>query len=322
MQDPELDEDTLRLIVKLQLEDIKNLNVSRKGKHRAGEQPDPVVAAKVYEDELRLAEQFARDAAMCKSIAEAVREDGDAIMAFELVEQQARHDRKIAQSMQGVTDTRSNQQRTRHQSDSTENTLAHVDNELLERMLALSVDNMEGESSDWAASRKQETRQCDICTDFHAEYLLRKLHCDHTYCKNCLVHLFTDCLSDESLFPPRCCRHPIPLDDAKALLDPVLVGRFKARELELSTENRTYCHRPGCSTFVPAQFIVADRAICPNCRAATCTTCKSAAHDNTDCPKDENFQQFEQFAAQEGWQRCYSCRRFVELAHGCNHMSK
>lgn len=189
-------------------------------------------------------------------------------------------------------------------------------------MLALSVRDEPGESSQWAASRKQELRQCDICTEERTAHLITKLPCDHKYCKDCVVQLYTDALTDESLFPPRCCRQPIPIDLAKPLLPPRLVGRFKAKEQELNTPNRTYCHRPTRPTFIPIQFIVADKGTCPNCKATTCVTCKATTHQGEDCPNDETTQQLLELAQQQGWRQCYFCHRLVELNPGCNHISK
>ncbi|KAH7010532.1 hypothetical protein EDB80DRAFT_839914 [Ilyonectria destructans] len=303
--DMDIDETTLHLIIELQLQDIESLAVSAKGKHRDGEQPDTIVATDAYKKELELLQQTTHDAMLCRSIADAVRQDGDAITVFELNEQQAREDRLTAQRVHAGGSFNNTPGRSR--SNSLQSSLSHVDNELFEKMLALSVRDEPGESSQWAASRKQELRQCDICTEERTAHLITKLPCDHKYCKDCVVQLYTDALTDESLFPPRCCRQPIPIDLAKPLLPPRLVGRFKAKEQELNTPNRTYCHRPACSTFIPIQFIVADKGT-------------STAHQG-DCPNGETTQQLLELAQQQGWRQCYSCHRLVELNLGCNHIT-
>ncbi|KAH8652866.1 hypothetical protein BGZ61DRAFT_575186 [Ilyonectria robusta] len=187
----------------------------------------------------------------------------------------------------------------RSRSNSMQSSLSHVDNELFEKMLALSVRDEPGESSQWAASRKQELGQCDVCTEQRTAHLITELPCDHKYCQDCVVRLYTDALTGESLFPPRCCRQPIPIDLAKPLLPPRLVGRFRAKEQELNTPNHT----------------------CPNCKATTCVTCKAAAHQGEDCPSDETTQQLPELAQQQSWRQCYSCHRLVELNLGCNHIT-
>lgn len=71
--DIDIDETTLRLIIELQLQDIKSLTVSAKGKHREGEQLDTIVATYTYKKELELLQQTAHDAMLCRSIADAVK---------------------------------------------------------------------------------------------------------------------------------------------------------------------------------------------------------------------------------------------------------
>ncbi|KAH7303901.1 hypothetical protein B0I35DRAFT_517051 [Stachybotrys elegans] len=324
MNGEELDEETLRLILELQLEDLKTIDPNEKGKHREGELPDAAVAALIYKQELQTAAQSAHDALICNSIADAVREDGAAIMASELVEQQAREDREAARRAQGQGRAAAPRDpRTSRRANSTQSSLAHVDDALLEKMLALNIRNKPGESSQQAAMRQHAEIECSICTEQHADYLLVNVGCanNHLYCNGCIARLYNDSLSDESLYPPRCCRQPISLDKVEPLLDPELIDRFQAREVEMSTSNRVYCHRSDCSNFIPPKFILADRAECPNCQAVTCAICKSAEHQGSDCPQDEALKQLEQFAAREGWQKCYACGRFIELEFGCNHMT-
>lgn len=52
----------------------------------------------------------------------------------------------------------------------------------------------------------------------------------------------------------------------------------------------------------------------------TCTVCKSVAHEN-DCPEDPALEGLMAAAAVAGYQQCYRCRRLVELALGCNHIT-
>ncbi|GKT52609.1 uncharacterized protein ColSpa_12790 [Colletotrichum spaethianum] len=50
--------------------------------------------------------------------------------------------------------------------------------------------------------------------------------------------------------------------------------------------------------------------------------CKGAEHKDQDCAQDILTQDLLQIAAANGWQRCFSCRRIVELEHGCNHIKR
>lgn len=147
-----------------------------------------------------------------------------------------------------------------------------------------------------------------------------RLSCGHHYCVGCLSVLFEDSMVDETMYPPRCCRQTIPLDDAESLPDPKLVRNSEQKSIELDTKDRTYCFDPRCSTFIPAEHIANDVAGCPSCGKRTCAICKAAAHRG-DCSGDEALQQFLQAADNQGWQRCYVCRRVVDLRSGCNHIT-
>ncbi|PHH91063.1 hypothetical protein CDD83_1808 [Cordyceps sp. RAO-2017] len=96
---------------------------------------------------------------------------------------------------------------------------------------------------------------------------------------------------------------------------------YCAKEIEFSTADRVYCHRPDCSTFVPPEFVQAGVATCPNCNAATCVACKDTEHGADNCPQDGALQEVLRVARESGWQQCKSCNRLVELTVGCYHMT-
>ena len=140
--------------------------------------------------------------------------------------------------------------------------------------------------------------------------------CQHEYCRDCIRDLFSASLTDESLFPPRCCRQNIPLKAVSIFLTKEIKKEFEKKKVEFGTPNRTYCSRPTCSTFIKAENIVDEIAFCPDCTRQTCSVCKSEAHEGEDCPNDTALQQTLDLANESGWQRCYSCRRMVELDIG------
>ncbi|KAK3345570.1 hypothetical protein B0H65DRAFT_425427, partial [Neurospora tetraspora] len=164
-------------------------------------------------------------------------------------------------------------------------------------------------------------RECVICRDHFRSDEVATVPCHHDYCRPCLVSLFTAAMTDESLFPPRCCSKPINLDQCRFLLGPQLVGRFLAKKLEFETPNRTYCSQPTCSFFIPPLFIRQDVATCVKCGHKTCGLCRGQAHTGTDCPGDPAAQEVLAMAEREGWKRCHSCKRMVELKYGCNHIT-
>ena len=182
------------------------------------------------------------------------------------------------------------------------------------------------ESSAWGASRKTKDKpmlgNCVACGDEKDFFEVARVPCknEHEYCRDCLAELFRLSMTDETLFPPRCCSEPIPLNRVRFFLPPELAKEFASKFDELNTKNRTYCHDRSCQTFVPVNAIENDIATCPNCERITCTMCKEPSHSG-DCPEDTALQQLVDTADANQWQRGYQCNKFVELSHGCNHIT-
>ncbi|KAK1640818.1 IBR finger domain-containing protein [Colletotrichum phormii] len=342
----EIDDESLRLVLQMQLEDLENIKESGKGKCRVDQVSDLDLAVDAYHAELESQAVLAADRCICKSMAKANRSDSLLIMILTKQENQATRDRAAAIRLSEGAALGDDVSPTNPPTLSEESCTNEEDEMFVRKLESLYVsvdygedddedDDEEPESSLWAASRKQSdaaaiksTRRekkttCDSCSNTYTLSAVAQLPCKHNYCRDCLRTLFELSLTDESLFPPRCCKLPIPVDrgNARALLSSKLVGEFRAKEIEFSTPNRTYCHRPTCSRFIPMEFIRADVGTCPQCRHQTCTMCKGAEHGNQDCAQDTLTQALLEVAAANGWQRCFSCRRIVELDHGCYHMT-
>ncbi|POR36152.1 Vacuolar membrane protein [Tolypocladium paradoxum] len=318
-----IDRASLDLILELQLQDAQSL---MKGKHREGEAPDAEVAAETYKSELESLASRLSDRAMSRSMARAVRMDSDALRAHADGEQQAIRDRQQALNLGGVPGAAQAGPAPDTDIDET------IDDEAMDKLRVLyghdhsPSDDEEPPSK--AAKRTEHstagsssrTRTCVACDANIAFVDVVQCPCSHGYCHDCIVRLFSASISDESLFPPRCCGQAIPLDASRKFLPADLVGRYQAKELEHGTPNRTYCHEPACSTFVPPQFIQRGVATCPRCQVETCVTCKGQSHEY-DCPQDEATQELLRVAAENGWQRCHSCHGMVELNAGCYHIT-
>lgn len=173
----------------------------------------------------------------------------------------------------------------------------------------------------YAATRPVAKSRCCTCGDDVPFYDAARAPCGHEYCRGCLRELFTLSLTDETLFPPRCCREPIPADKDRFFLTSKLLAEFQARKVEMETPDRTYCHVPECSKFIAPDNIEHQIGKCVTCNARTCSVCKAAAHVG-DCPEDPATKVLEGIAAENGWKRCGGCRRMVDLMSGCNHISK
>ncbi|KAH0422101.1 IBR finger domain-containing protein [Colletotrichum camelliae] len=289
-----MDEATLQLVIQMQQEDIRELQDQGKGKAKESDRSDADVAFDTYQAELVSVQTFAADQAMSRRIAqqEGTYPPAESSCPVEIVTEDL-----VAEEIVAADDVHTACDNDVHDNDSI-------------------VDMPE--SSSWGASR-ESTRSCISCHGGPNDLYL--VLCGHLYCVTCLQKLFQLSLVDESLFPPRCCRKPIPMDQAQHILPKQLMQEFSAKEIELSTVNRTYCHQPRCSAFIPPISIEGDVANCPACQAKTCVLCKSMAHDDV-CKNDTATQEVLKLAAEKKWPRCNKCRAIVELNMGCYHMSE
>lgn len=164
--------------------------------------------------------------------------------------------------------------------------------------------------------------RCSACTDTYPEQQVLTAPCEDRYCRACLAHLFRSSLTDETLYPPRCCTQPIPVDDARPFLPGDLVSEFIDRREELERQDRTYCHRPECSAFIPPRIINQANNIagCQTCGYETCAKCKNQLHLG-DCSESESHKQLLALAEEKKWKQCSACHRIIELNTGCNHMT-
>ncbi|KAL8684914.1 MAG: hypothetical protein Q9224_006067, partial [Gallowayella concinna] len=143
---------------------------------------------------------------------------------------------------------------------------------------------------------------CVACQDQFPQQESSHLACGHDYCHGCLVSLFNSAMTDESLYPPRCCRELIPLTLMQSHFSPQFVDAFYSRQVELSTPNRTYCSKPTCSAFIEASNIEGGEATCPICNTQTCVVCQSGTHEG-DCAQDPAVVALMTTAAREGFKQ-------------------
>lgn len=321
-----VDKASMVLILELQLQDLQDAQRLKKGKHREGEAPDAEVAAEAYKSELQSFACRLSDRTMSRSMARAVSLDSDALRAHADGEQQATHDRNQALNLGGVSggaqggpapDTAMDETLDDETMDRLRDLYGHNNNSSDEEPPSKAAKRTE----DSTAGSSSRSRTCIACDAKTAFVDVVQCPCSHEYCHDCIVRLFSASISDESLFPPRCCGQAIPLDASRRFLPADLVGRYQAKEIEYGTPNRTYCHEPACSEFVPPQLIQGGVATCPQCQTKTCVTCKGQSHEY-DCPQDEATQELLRVASENGWQRCHSCHGMVELNMGCYHISK
>lgn len=320
-----MDDLTTLIIFQLQLEDLQELESGDKGKQREGQVSDRAYAVALYKDEISRATTLLYDRRMVRSIARAVPEDAQAITALVELEATARRDHNQARHIGGMRDG----ERTEPATPTTAN------DDICERFSSLNTEDAtdsvftrdhDTNTTDTTSVASTEEKEdaatlCIVCQEHKASAETLEAPCHHSYCRDCLSELFEASTLDESLFPPRCCREDIPLESAVPYLNGDFVSLFEEKSVEFSSTNRTYCASTECSKFIPPDQIITNVGTCSTCQSKTCTLCKADEHKDEDCPDDPETRSFHDFAQENEWQRCFSCRRMVELNTGCNHIT-
>ncbi|KAF8847452.1 hypothetical protein BDZ45DRAFT_636984 [Acephala macrosclerotiorum] len=329
-----MDEASAALIIQLQIQDSQLLSEAceTKGKGREGELSDSQLSINLYREDLLRNASILADRQMTRSITRACQTDGELFTSLLSQEQTAASDRQTACRLGGVAGPNSIPPWTVASKEMDEALLAKLSTFSLqvparehdfESTTMEAVSESEPESSSWAATRQTAQalhHRCIACQELIRLSDMVRVPCNHEYCRDCLQDLFRASMTDDSLFPPRCCRQPIAPRAVRILLTAELLQQYEQKKVEFDTLDRTYCSNPLCSAFIRLQAIINEQATCPDCSTVTCTLCKAPSHWG-DCPADKALQQVLQTAAENGWQRCYSCRRLVELDIGCNHIT-
>lgn len=320
-----MDDPSLELIIRLQLEDADSLV---ENEHVKGGKNDDTAVFQIYRSELRALEA---DRRLCEIIARGeepgnsddnVPMDSEPALVFRGQRQSSPDPRRTT-----TAEAEDDEEEDIYSAPAEEASVKEAPpNEMQEARdtdeLWPKIDKPRQESP----IQGVKTPECVACSEVSNHALVTGLSfahcpCDHWYCSDCLSALFIHSLTDESLFPPRCCTVAIPVDDFQEFLTPPVVKQFHEKEVEYNTLDRTYCHQLECSAFIPAPM-QEQNVSCPACSEWTCTSCKGVAHEGEDCPEDSSSKEILQLARERGWQRCFNCHRMVELNTGCNHISE
>jgi len=333
-----LDTETALLIARLQKEDAENL-VSHNSEQEDGDLTDAELALQLCLEDLGLFESTAIDHSMALSMASAVSADDTVLQEMSSHNDRALQDHEIALRLDSEPDRELDELPAIAEAAGDENApQSEWDDLTITKICArqafflkereqgtfYSEADAQADPSHSAALRKpaevEEMIQCAACTETCVWFDTVMAPCGDNHCEDCISDLFEKSMNDETLYPPRCCRQPIPLKSTSVFLKPGLFEAFSEKKIELDTPNRIYCHEPTCNVFIPSGQIENDIATCPQCQRNSCTMCRNASHHG-DCPEDIALQQVLQTAQEAGWQRCNNCHRLVELNTGCYHMT-
>lgn len=326
-----LDDDIFALAQ--QLKELSVANDRDKGKYPEGQLPGSIRAVHEYQDEVAACLQRLTDLKLAHSIAHAVATDGPVIAHFMDVEIQAEQDRRAALQ----TSVDDPELESPAAPPPYEDIADSFETLMLTQKNYVKDPQWDNYDSDGGASSSRDStyteRQdkglktfsspavtCCACSErFQASNVLR-LACDDVFCRECLRKLIMASMEDKTMFPPKCHRQTLSQQTIRGLLSAEELEEFQNTELEVSCPVKTYCSNTSCGRFIPPAQITADRAHCARCGTSTCTNCRNKFHED-DCPEDPLLQATLALAADQKWQRCFSCRAVVILAKACNHIT-
>lgn len=313
-----MDAETAALTLELLEKDVDEILDKRKGKQRDNATDDSKTALDVINADLEATATINADKAMAQSIARAVHQDCEVISAAQAEEKQAADDRQAALQFDrdGRLPALPRQGDDPPPPYDTDGRKDFLDKLEAQYNIPPEHEDEDGttqaESSSSATGRpiakprgileKPKPRQCASCLNDFPCHQLAQCPCSHEYCRDCLRRMLTGPLTDEGLWPPRCCKQRIDPEQnqMRIFVEAQLLGKYLARKLEMETPNRTYCHISDCSRFIPPQGIRDDTGACPKCQVRTCCICKAAPHEGTDCPQDQAAQQLLTLAKEHG----------------------
>ncbi|KAF2703138.1 hypothetical protein K504DRAFT_444366 [Pleomassaria siparia CBS 279.74] len=321
----------------LQLEELEVHSQSGKGKHAINNPPDIDVAFASFQAELEDYKVFLTDHRLAESMGNAVHTDGALITNIMSQDVQFHEDRNTAIQLSNNDPDIEDPPRSIRQElgSGIQDWLSTVSGTLAATSIVDFSDDdgdnetKAGPSMSYAERQvdllgKLSTRfQCTACMDRFPIARMITAKCSHRYCDKCMKELFMRSTKDEGLYPPRCCKQPIPLQIVAEFLSGDELSAFQLASIEFATVDKVYCSNKLCRTFIPPDHISVglDRATCRKCGHHTCSLCNNTYHTGTDCPDDAALRETRELAKSMEWQTCYRCNRVVDLRSGCNHIT-
>ena len=319
--------------LQLQISDLTRLQARISTKRTTPKDKDVRTAATVQRGDFEAVRRTILDRRMAQSIQDAVTSDPALIAANAKEEEIARRDRELARQLEEAED--SDDEVPDLPQPPFPESQTSVNTDMLARLAGLFVsESASKEISSGIRSlfrpldqrpmpfrQALEAHECVICGDLKSHYEVTQVSCQHYYCRDCLRELFEKSYKDETLFPPRCCGKNINvLGNVSLFLPRELEDPYRLRKIEVATKDKTYCADPACAKFMVPDTIKHQFCRCDKCGKWTCSKCKRPAHDGM-CPRDKDLAAMEALAKREGWKKCGSCERMIELDRGCNHMT-
>jgi hypothetical protein len=320
------DVETKKAILQTLLEDLKQLEDKQKGKQKAGRCTDLELAIDFMRKDILSTQVSINDEILAHSTSAAISTDQSLLASIQRQDRVADQDHRLALALNNGQPVSAQDPNTpiRYESASEngDDAVSTAMGDLMERM-SVNDESFNGEASTThVPSHRAMTRlrECVSCLEQCASILFIG-RCGHEFCLDCTRQMFLGAIQDEELYPPRCCGNVVPPSVAMRVLNYQELRDFSVRALEWAAKDRVYCADPTCSKFIPPFSIKGEHGTCPGCKQQTHLPCRSLAHTEVDCPKDETLPVVLEIGEAEGWKRCPHCRTMVELQQGCNHIT-
>ncbi|KAL6502206.1 hypothetical protein OROHE_024799 [Orobanche hederae] len=189
---------------------------------------------------------------------------------------------------------------------------------------------------------KDLTEICAICCEEKLSSMMLKMKCSHKFCSHCMK-TYVEGKVQSSQVPIRCpqldCKYCISASECRSFLP---VASFESLEDALVlNSNKIYCPYSSCSVLFDPHECFSTRVSsssrsdsgcveCPVCARFICVECEVPWHSSMTCQEYQNLALDERdgsdltlhrLAQSKRWSRCQQCRRMIEFAHGCYHMT-
>lgn len=190
---------------------------------------------------------------------------------------------------------------------------------------------------------------CIICLEGKSHVEMCSVSgCSHGFCLSCIVQ-HTEVKVQAGQVPVRCpqvgCSQTLSLAQCRSILSQKWFALLNKRliEVNMPDSERVYCPFPNCSALMNRKDIDASNegastsslssvtaTRCVECHRMFCVECRVPWHVLMSCQqyqqlppslRDAQDAKLYQLAAHKNWQRCKKCRRMIELAEGCFHMT-
>ncbi|GMH04129.1 hypothetical protein Nepgr_005968 [Nepenthes gracilis] len=183
---------------------------------------------------------------------------------------------------------------------------------------------------------KENMFVCEICADYKAHHESFTIKgCAHSYCFDCMRNYIVSKL-DNGISQINCpvpsCHGLLEPEYCHEILPPEVFDRWGSVLCEsmILSSQKFYCPFKDCSVLlVDDGEETVTRSECPNCWRLFCAQCKAVWHEGIVCEEYQKLSMDErgkedimlrELARNKKWQRCPTCKFYVERTEGCLFM--